>query len=386
MTGSTIKGPTIKGWCPGAYNPMQSGDGLIMRVRPRLGQLSSKQTMGLCEISKTFGNGTIDLTNRANLQLRGIKGADHQAVLEALLDLNLLDETPKLESRRNIICAPLRTPNGLTTQLAQELMDRLDELPDLPAKFGFAIDADGPTQLSKAPADIRIEVGSSGLIVRPDGTPLGHPATPDTAIDVLLNIARWFAETRQPNIRRMAPHLVAVSLPQCFARETTLTCAPLLAPATYPQGQVFGAPFGSIPANELLVLMARNPTATLTVTPWRMFMLEGEINTTSTFFITTPNNPALQIDACPGAPACAASNVETRVIAKTLAPHLNGKSLHISGCAKGCARPRPTDVVLVGQSDGFDLVLNGCSWDEPVLRGIKPDSVIDAINNALGQP
>jgi precorrin-3B synthase len=132
--------------------------------------------------------------------------------------------------------------------------------------------------------------------------------------------------------------------------------------------------------------MARNPTATLTVTPWRMFMLDGEINATSTPFITTPNNPALQIDACLGAPACAASNVETRVIAKTLAPHLNGKSLHISGCAKGCARPRPTDVVLVGQSDGFDLVLNGCSWDEPVLCGIKPDSVIDAITNALGQP
>lgn len=385
MSRPTVKGPTLKGWCPGAYRPMQSGDGLIMRVRPRLGQLSAKQTIGLCDISLSLGNGTIDLTNRANLQLRGIKENDHQAVLDALLDLDLLDETPELEARRNMICAPLRNPKGLTEKLAQELTDRLGELPELPAKFGFAIDADGSPQLRKAPADIRIENGASGLIVRADGAPLGQPVTPDTAIDVLLSIARWFAETRSLNIRRMAPHLATYPLPQSFARETTLPCAADLAPNTYPQGQVFGLYFGSIPAHELKNLIEQNAGAMLTITPWRMILLSGEIDASATSFITKADNPDMDIDACAGSPACAASYVETRALARHLTPYLKGKSLHISGCAKGCARPRAADVVLVGQEDGFDLVLNGCSWDEPVLRGLDPDSVISAVTNALGQ-
>ena len=384
--GPNVKGPIVKGWCPGSYRPMQSGDGLIMRVRPRLGQLSPNQMIGLCDISQTFGNGVIDLTNRANLQLRGIAQDNHQTVLDALLALDLLDETPELEARRNIICAPLRTSEGFTAQLAQELTDRLAELPDLPAKFGFAIDADGPPQLSAAPADIRIETGPSGLIVKADGSPMGQSVTPDTAVDVLITIARWFSETREPHIRRMAAHLVEVPLPYKFANTASLETVNPLALGQLYQGRVFGASFGSLPANDLLKLLAENPSSTLTVTPFRMFILSGQIASTDTPFITSPDQPVLNIDACPGAPACGASHIETRALARYLAPHLDGKSLHISGCTKGCARPRAADVVLVGQRDGFDLVLNGCSWDEPVLRGIKPDSVIDAITNALGQP
>lgn len=358
---------------------MQSGDGLIMRVRPRLGQLSHAQTLGLCALSQVFGNGTIDLTNRANLQLRGIDTTNHQAVLEALLDLELLDETPELETRRNIICAPLRTGDGLTTQLAQELTDRLNELPSLPAKFGFAIDADGPPQLTDAPADIRIECGPNGLIVRADGSHLGHPVTPDTAVDALLSIARWFADTRQPDIRRMAPHLVVTDLPDNFASAKPLQKANRLALGQLFQGHVFGVAFGSLPADDLRNLLDQNPDATFTATPFRMFMLSGKIDASNTPFITTPNDPALQTDACPGAPACAASHIETRALAQRIAPHLNGKSLHISGCTKGCARPRTADVALVGQHSGFDLVLNGCSWDEPVLRGLSADDVIKEI-------
>ena len=30
-----------KGWCPGALRPMESGDGLIARIRPRGGRLSA---------------------------------------------------------------------------------------------------------------------------------------------------------------------------------------------------------------------------------------------------------------------------------------------------------------------------------------------------------
>jgi len=380
-----VSGPEVKGWCPGALRPMHSGDGLIMRVRPRLGQLSNEQALGLCDVSATFGSGIIDLTNRANLQLRGIKPHNHQAVLDALHALDLLDETPELEARRNIICAPLRSTDSLTARLALELTERLAELPELSGKFGFAIDADGPPQLSDAPADIRIETGPCGLIVRADGSPLGVAVSADTAINELISIARWFAQTSDNDIRRMAAHLGSVPLPLRFARETFHKPASQLVPAQLPQGRVFGAPFGSLPATELRALLASNPTSTLTLTHSRMFLLSGQIGTAEADFITKPNAPELCVDACPGAPACAATQQSTRAIARAITPHLNGRSLHVSGCSKGCARPRNADVVLVGQNDGFDLVLNGVSWDVPVLQGIKPDSVIDAVINELGR-
>ena len=35
----------IKGWCPGALRPMQSGDGLVVRVRPFGGRLEADGQM-----------------------------------------------------------------------------------------------------------------------------------------------------------------------------------------------------------------------------------------------------------------------------------------------------------------------------------------------------
>ena len=68
----------IKGWCPSALRPMRSGDGLIVRVRPHGGRISSAQAKGIAELSMRHGNGLIDLTGRANLQIRGIREDSHE--------------------------------------------------------------------------------------------------------------------------------------------------------------------------------------------------------------------------------------------------------------------------------------------------------------------
>ena len=36
----------IKGWCPGALRPMQSGDGLVVRVRPFGGRVLIESESG----------------------------------------------------------------------------------------------------------------------------------------------------------------------------------------------------------------------------------------------------------------------------------------------------------------------------------------------------
>ena len=81
----------VKGWCPGALRPMLSGDGFVVRVRPFGGRLEAPQISGLAELAERFGNGLIDVTRRANLQIRGVKEESHRPLLDGLARLQLLD-------------------------------------------------------------------------------------------------------------------------------------------------------------------------------------------------------------------------------------------------------------------------------------------------------
>ena len=83
--------PFVKGWCPGAHRPMASGDGLLVRIRPKLGQLTKNQIEKICKLSSQYGSGIIEFTSRANLQLRGVNETRHPEILNALAELDLLD-------------------------------------------------------------------------------------------------------------------------------------------------------------------------------------------------------------------------------------------------------------------------------------------------------
>ncbi|MBC6406945.1 MAG: hypothetical protein GDA40_01930 [Rhodobacteraceae bacterium] len=80
---------TIKGACPDAYKPMPSEYGLLVRVKPALVRLSRKQALGLCAAAQRFGNGVIDMTNRANLQIRGVQEQAPPDLLRCLRRLGL---------------------------------------------------------------------------------------------------------------------------------------------------------------------------------------------------------------------------------------------------------------------------------------------------------
>ena len=83
----------VKGWCPGARRPMLSGDGLIVRVRPHGGSLPVAALSALADAASRFGNGQIDLTRRANLQIRGVTEQALEPLWDALASLDLLDDS-----------------------------------------------------------------------------------------------------------------------------------------------------------------------------------------------------------------------------------------------------------------------------------------------------
>jgi precorrin-3B synthase len=77
-----------KGWCPGALRPMLSGDGYLVRLRISGGVVSAIAARAIADCAQRYGNGLLDLSARANLQLRGVQQESLAALVEALQALN----------------------------------------------------------------------------------------------------------------------------------------------------------------------------------------------------------------------------------------------------------------------------------------------------------
>ncbi|MFZ5700716.1 MAG: precorrin-3B synthase [Pseudomonadota bacterium] len=363
-----MTGFAVKGWCPDAWRPMMAGDGLLVRVKPRLGRLTRAQALGLCDVAMTHGNGLIDLTRRANLQLRGIRDDGWQALLGELMALDLVHSDPAIEQRRNLMLPSDWRTGDDSHRIACNLLDRLDELPDLPGKTGFVIDAGQACVLRDEAGDFRIERGEEGgLILRTEGRDTGAPVDPGKEADALIALAHWFVASGGAHAGRMARH--DADLPG-WANGDIPPGPPAarVAPGAHDIGTAYGAPFGCLHAETLACLLQASPARAVRVTPWRVFVLEGDYATvaTATGLITDPADPLLRVDACPGAPLCPQATVETRDLACRIASLVTG-SLHVSGCPKGCARSAPADVTLMGRDGLFDLTLNAVAGS-PAVR------------------
>jgi precorrin-3B synthase len=371
-----MSGFVIKGWCPSALRPMPSGDGLVVRLRLRGGRLSSAQATGIAELSRHHGNGLIDLTSRANLQLRGVREASHEPLVAGLDRLGLVDAELQAESQRNILVAPFWMAGDDTSSIAAELEQALAARAlGLPEKFGFAVDCGDAGVLAGAPADIRIERAVDGrLIVRADGAPLGHAVTRAEVIEAVLSLAEWFVVSGgvRDGRGRMAAHVTGVTrLPARFtdAQPAPATATPK--PGLVAAGALLGFAFGQLQSNTLKFLAGLAPA--LRLTPWRIMLVEGLRHMPQhEGLVANADDPLLRVVACTGAPACPEAHVETRTLAASLAPHITpDERLHVSGCAKGCAHPGPSAITLVGTQDGFDLVRHGTPRDVPALRGLS---------------
>jgi len=135
--------PARKGWCPTAEKPMVSGDGMILRLRPRLGRMTRGEILKVLELSENFGNSMLDVTSRANLQIRGLLKRDHSDILTALYSAKMIDPKQEAQPGRNLIIAPGWTKGGLGEKLGHEFFKEITNLPALPSKFGFSITLNG---------------------------------------------------------------------------------------------------------------------------------------------------------------------------------------------------------------------------------------------------
>jgi precorrin-3B synthase len=137
------------------------------------------------------------------------------------------------------------------------------------------------------------------------------------------------------------------------------------------------APFGRLEAHQLrsLTEIAREAgTPDIRLSPWRSLYVgvrdiaaaHHMVETARDIgLIVAANDPILRIDACVGAPACRSSSVDTRRTARLLAALGPKGTVHVSGCAKGCARSASADLVVVGEQERYGVIRNGTTRDRP---------------------
>jgi precorrin-3B synthase len=401
----------VKGWCPGALQPMLSGDGWIVRVRPRCGMLGTSELVVLAEAAARFGNGHIDLTRRANLQIRGVSEQTLPGLHDVIGGLGLLDPTPEAEAVRNLMISPLAgidpaellDVSGIGRQLAGMLASERT-LWALPSKFGFIVDGSGSLTLTNERADIRLaavrndaEVAVAIGLDTKSGIDWLGSARPATAATAAIETAHAFLKvtpdgTRQRMRDLSAEHLASLraamrsrldplALDLQKARGSSRRRVGLLELGCGRFAVGIAAPFGRVETDQLKKLaaeMAAFGVAEVRLSPWRI--LYAEVSgapagnavldaARSVGFMVDPRDPLLRIEACPGAPACRSTSLDTRGDARRLAALLPGAgfagSVHISGCAKGCAKSAAADLVLVGAEGKYGIVRNGTAGDRP---------------------
>ena len=193
--------PEIKGWCPGALTPMESGDGLLMRAKIVGSKLSLTQASEIAAIALDCGNGRIDLSQRAQLQIRGVSETTLAAAQARLKSIGLLAPDAATESRLNIVASPLAgsasfDANEIAARLARAIAED-QALKALPGKFLFLVDDGSAPGLRDVDADIRLEARGAQFAVVLDGArDQAVIASPAAAIDAAVALARAFIELR----------------------------------------------------------------------------------------------------------------------------------------------------------------------------------------------
>ncbi|MBZ9673709.1 precorrin-3B synthase [Mesorhizobium sp. ES1-3] len=395
-----------RGACPALSAPMQTGDGLLVRLNPVAEGLSPKLLIELAESALRYGNGIMEVTARGSLQIRGLT-TESVALLAAEVDVlgivvrtGVPVETGPLAGIDPQEIADPRLMAGRIRMAVEEagLATRLGP------KVAVIVDGGGQLTLDGVAADVRLKVVRSDIASRWLVSVAGDGQTArsltvadeDAARDIAVAALRMVAE------KGREAHTRDLSGRQLASLASWHSTAP---PSVMPEGGAvehsrlaiglfnlnnghalgIGLPYGSMPADKIVALAQKALALGATeirLAPGRALLFLGQPADTSQplqqtaadlGFVIAPTDPRTRVAACPGAPACASGRIATRDIAEAIAAE-NAETLdftlHISGCAKGCAHPGPAALTIVGDENGAGLVVNATAKALPA--GYRP--------------
>jgi len=403
--------------CPSLFRIVAARDGGICRIKLPLGRLSATKARAVADAAARFGNGIVEATNRANLQIRGIRAREETDLTHCLVEAGLGPTRPEADDIRNVMVSPTAGIDPLqeidAVPIARDLLALIetgDACRALSPKFCVLVDGGESVAVVDHPHDIwlasmaggtRMVLGFAGVPPREadDATPF-VAVRPRHAVEAAAVSLSLFVEEAgcDPEVTRFR-HL--------FARVSRAGFLDRLAerlPGLVERGAEVGAWRRRSPVRlghvgvkqqrqkELAFIGAVPPLGRLSpgmlarlaeiaeefgdggmrFTPWQSVILpsmrreraESAVRALEQSGLTCDaGHPLASIVACSGLTGCARALSDTKADALALARALGpaareSRLIHLSGCAKSCACAGVAEVTLVASAPGiYELFL-----------------------------
>jgi precorrin-3B synthase len=409
-----MNAPLRRGACPTLAAPIETGDGLLARLNPVASGLSPDTLAALCEAALRHGNGLVEITARGSFQIRGLTPASAAMLAQEVGALGIA-----VRGGVPVETAPLAglDPHEVADSrpLAQQIRAGIAAAGlegRLGPKVSVVVDGGGPSTMDELAADVRLTArrdrdaalwrlaiaGNAATAVPVADLP--EAAACEAAVAMLGAVAALGPAGRARDLpAAVVAKLVAGIAEQRFfalEREPCRSRADTVrnASTTAGRGSPFdilplrdgrfavtaALPFGQVDAGYLIGFLERATAAgaaEIRLAPRHALILlcpsaapAEAVRATAgnTGLIVDAGDPRGRIAACPGAPACASGHIAARAIAAELAaalPQGFDIDLHVSGCAKRCARPGHDGLTLLGLPGRAGLVLESAGR-EPV--------------------
>lgn len=406
-----------RGVCPGLSAPMPTGDGLLVRLMPT-GTIPLSAFKHLCAAARRHGNGIVEVTGRGSIQVRGLNAASAWRFAEAITALGIAAKDdiavlstalagldPKEVFDASPLMADLRRALTRTSLAAR-----------LAPKISVIVDGGGALNLDDVSADVRIcaQATEDGTVLRiglggdeATATQIGAVAPAhgvDAAVKLLEVIAQHGRTARAREIlaaggdapfrSALAPLLNESVAPARMSGRSDPIGSHRLRDESLAIG--VGLAFGHADSKTLMRLAEAADVAGaegIRAAADRVLMVIGISEKAAPAFVSAAESLGFIVDggdprryviACAGAPICASAHIASRalapLVAQIAATYLDDShQIHISGCAKGCARTGSSALTIVGSFDGCALIANGSARDTPfaVTETSKISATID---------
>lgn len=381
---------------------VQALDGGICRIKLPGGLLTADQADAVALGAQLHASGVIEATNRANLQIRGVRG-DHTALVEGLMAAGLGPRQATADDVRNLLLSPAA---GLDPQqvldvrpLAGRILHSLEHdsaLHALSAKFAIQLDGGEALAMLEHHHDLWLSPllidGVCSMAFGLAGCPAHDPALGAVPLSqahawVLAvlhtflaqaspeqhRLRDWLGDDKADFVARLSaqhPHLgiSAVAFQRAPVHPTPIG---VHAQADGRSLVIAGAPLGRLDARQLrgAAALARQwGDATLRITPWQGVLLPGiahadtptvQQGLSALGWLVDAAQPLASLIACTGAAGCAKGLADTKADALHLAATLqHPAAVHLSGCARSCAAAHVAPATLLAVGNGrYDLYL-----------------------------
>jgi precorrin-3B synthase len=407
-------------FCPGVLHAVSAKDGLLIRIRVPGGLIEADQLKAVAGLSRAFADGYLEITSRANLQLRGIQDRDLESIVERIAMAGLLP-SPQHDRVRNIVTSPIAgldseeviDPRPLIHELDEQLREEKVFL-DLHPKFSFAIYG-GTRRFSRSSDDISLEVLALNSIpyfrFLIGGVYSGFVVRPEDVVDCMLVAAKMCihlaTESNLP-VRGKAVVMLPGAMKLIVDALSHMLMSSDVSPASrlveealvgiYPTPQnervsiIPSVPLGRLTAEQAIYLadVANEWKSDLRLSPWRGVVLGSIPKSVIDNIVSHLYSIGLSCDgqdgfrgitACAGSSGCEASLADVRSDAAALAQRLSGHAVpsgwtvNFSGCEKQCARRGGATAELIAGPSGYALNIAGSH----VASDCSPEFALESV-------